>query len=176
MNTDVKTDPFAYLAEPSTLVIKRWLPGPVERVWEYLADSELRRKWLASGDMTQGAGTAFTLTWRNDDLSRPSDARPDNFPAEHSMESKVVVFDPPRRLVFTWGEGTVTFDLEPKGEKVLLTLTHTGIVERSSKVGISAGWHTHLDILVAEVSGDTVSSFWSNWAKLKAEYETRIPQ
>ena len=158
MNTDAKADPFAQLVDPSTLVIKRWLPGPVERVWDYLADSDLRRKWLASGDMSQGAGTAFTLTWRNDDLSRPSDPRPENFPAEHSMESKV------------------TFDLEPKGKKVLLTLTHTGITERSGKVGISAGWHTHLDILVADVSGDTASSFWSNWAKLKAEYETRIPQ
>ena len=28
---------------------ERLLPGPIERVWSYLTDSEKRGKWLASG-------------------------------------------------------------------------------------------------------------------------------
>ena len=46
---DAKTKPGAYgeLIEPTTLKIQRLLPGPVERIWAYLTDSELRRKWMA---------------------------------------------------------------------------------------------------------------------------------
>ena len=42
---DMKTPPDAYgtLIEPTTLKIQRLLPGPIERIWAYLTDSELRR-------------------------------------------------------------------------------------------------------------------------------------
>ena len=45
--------PSAYgvLTEPATLRIERLLPGPIERVWAYLTESDLRRKWLAAGEM-----------------------------------------------------------------------------------------------------------------------------
>ena len=51
---DAKTTPDAYgtLIEPTTLKIQRLLPGPIERIWAYLTDSELRRKWLAAGKLT----------------------------------------------------------------------------------------------------------------------------
>ncbi|WP_417723581.1 hypothetical protein [Salipiger sp.] len=42
-------DDYGTLAEPGTLTIQRFLPGPIERVWDHLTDSELRRKWLAGG-------------------------------------------------------------------------------------------------------------------------------
>ena len=50
---DAKTKPDAYgeLIEPATLKMQRLLPGPIERIWAYLTDSELRRKWLAAGTM-----------------------------------------------------------------------------------------------------------------------------
>lgn len=176
MNTQTITSDFATMPEPTTLVIQRWLPGPVERIWDYLTDSDKRRKWLAAGDMTQEAGAPLTLTWRNDDLSRPGDPRPDNFAPEHSLESRVIAVEPTHRLTIAWGNGDVTFQLEPRGDRVLLTLTHTGIVERPSKVMISAGWHMHLDILVAEASGAAPATFWSGWAVLKQAYEDRIPQ
>ena len=48
--TDLATvDPYGVLTEPATLTIQRFLPGPVERVWAYLTESDLRRKWLAAG-------------------------------------------------------------------------------------------------------------------------------
>ena len=31
--------------------LERVLPGPIERVWKYLTDPELRGKWLATGPM-----------------------------------------------------------------------------------------------------------------------------
>ena len=169
-------DRFGTLVNPTTLVIRRWLPGPIERIWSYLTDSDKRRKWLASGDMELTPGSPLELVWRNDDLSRPGDPRPDNFPAEHRLQSRVIAADPPHRLVIGWGQGDVTFELQPKDGRVLLTLTHTGLTERSTKVGVSAGWHVHLDLLVAEASGDTASSFWKDWTVLRQTYDERIPQ
>jgi len=64
--TDLAT-PNAYgaLTEPATLTIERLLPGPIERVWAYLTESELRRKWLAAGPMEMKVGAPFEFVWRN---------------------------------------------------------------------------------------------------------------
>ena len=49
MTSAITTAPDAYAAvtEPATLTIRRLLPAPVERVWAYLTEAELRRRWLA---------------------------------------------------------------------------------------------------------------------------------
>ena len=44
------------------------LPGPVERVWAYLTDSDLRSKWRASGQMEMKVGAPFEFVWRNSDM------------------------------------------------------------------------------------------------------------
>ena len=38
---------YGELIEPATVRIERMLPGPIERVWDYLTDSDLRAQWLA---------------------------------------------------------------------------------------------------------------------------------
>ena len=64
------------LIEPTTLKIQRLLPGPIERIWAYLTDSELRRKWLAAGEMEMKVGAPFEFVWRNDELNnRPASGR-----------------------------------------------------------------------------------------------------
>ena len=66
------------------------------------------------------------------------------------MQSRITELDPPRKLAFTWGNsGDVTFELEPRGESVLLTVTHRRLPDRSTMLKVSAGWHMHLDVLVA---------------------------
>ena len=174
MTTAPAKEDLATLIHPDTLLIKRWLPGKVDRVWDYLTDSALRRKWLAAGDMLPEPGSPFTLTWRNNDLS-PGAPAPDGKSGEHSMNSEIVTWDRPHKLEFTWGEGTVTFELEQQGEKTLLTLTHTGITTRAGKVGISTGWHAHLDLLVADIAGTERGSFWANFEALNQIYEARVP-
>ena len=52
---------YGVLTDPVTLRIERRLPGPIERIWSYLTDGELRRQWLASGDMKLEAGSSFEL-------------------------------------------------------------------------------------------------------------------
>ena len=114
------TAPEAYgaLIEPTTLKIQRLLPGPIERVWAYLTESELRRQWLAAGEMEMKVGATFTFTWRNDELSTPPTKRPDSFPKEHTLESRITELDPPRKLAIAWGSsGGVSFELEPQGRR-----------------------------------------------------------
>lgn len=176
MNHHLQTEDFGTLAEPTTLVIQRWLPGPVERIWKFLTDSKLRQKWLAAGDMDLAPGASMELVWRNDQLSAPSDPRPEGFPEEQRMPSHVIAVDPMRILTIAWGKGDVTFDLKVKGDKVLLTLTHRGLDERGARTMIAAGWHMHLDILRAEASGAKAESFWSGWTQLRQDYEARLPQ
>lgn len=65
---------------------------------------------------------------------------------------KVLEFDPPRRLVVSWrnefmpdlkaeGYSTCTYQLEPAGSAVKLTLTHEIPVANSKMIGgVSEGW------------------------------------
>src|SRR5262245_26131951 len=154
--------PGAYgtLTEPATLKIERLLPGPIERVWAYLTESDLRRKWLAAGEMQLKVGAAFELVWRNDELTNPPGQRPAGFGEEHRMQSRITELDPPRKLSIAWGSsGGVTFELEPRGNKVLLTVIHRRLPDRGMMLMVGAGWHMHLDVLVARVSGTEPQPF-----------------
>jgi uncharacterized protein YndB with AHSA1/START domain len=167
---------YGELIEPLTLKIQRLLPGPVDRVWAYLTESELRRQWLASGQMQAKTDTPFELVWRNDELSDPPGTRPDGFGAEHRLESRILAFEPGRKLAFTWNQGEVSFELEPAGDKVLLTVIHRRLPDRAQLLNVSAGWHAHLDVLATKISGKPQTApFWDGWSKLKAEYEKRLP-
>jgi uncharacterized protein YndB with AHSA1/START domain len=176
MNERATLDTYGVLTEPATLTIKRVLPGPIERVWAYLTDSDLRRKWLAAGQMEMKVGAPFELVWRNDELTDPPGERPDGFGAEHRMPSRITELDPPRKLSIAWSNsGDVTFELEPKGDKVLLTLTHRRLPNRTTMLMVGAGWHMHLDVLVARATGEEPAPFWDGWSRLKQDYDRRIP-
>src|SRR5712675_1155216 len=96
-------DAYGVLTEPATLKIQRLLPGPIERVWAYLTQGELRRRWLAAGEMEMKVGGTVELVWRNDELSDPPSKRPPGHEAEHKLQCQITELDPPRKLVFTWG-------------------------------------------------------------------------
>ena len=175
--SDVATlDAYGVLTEPATLRLERLLPGPIERVWAYLTDSDKRRKWLAAGEMQLETGAPFEFVWRNDELSDPPGVRPPGFPEEQRMASRILELDAPRKLVITWGAaGEVSFRLEPRGGEVLLTLVHKRIPDRGSLLNVSAGWHMHLDVLAARLGGKEAGPFWDGWSRLKGEYERRMP-
>ena len=164
------------LTEPATLTIQRLLPGPVERVWAYLTESDLRRQWLAAGEMEMRVGAPFELVWRNDELTDTPGQRPPGFPDERRMQSRIVDLDPPRKLAIAWkGSGDVSFELEPKGSEVLLTVTHRRLPDRATSLNVGAGWHMHLDILAARVTGQDPEPFWDGWSRLRNDYDRRIP-
>lgn len=175
MNDLATIDAYGVVSEDSTLTIRRVLPGPIERVWAYLTESNLRRKWLAAGEMELKVGVPFQLTWRNDELSDSPASRPEGFGEEHSMNSKITELSPPYKIGFTWGDtGGVTIELAERGNSVLLTLTHRRILEHSALENIAPGWHAHLDVLAARLAGDKPDPFWPQWQRLKQAYQDRI--
>ncbi len=176
MNQMKTLEAYGELIEPATLRIERLLPGPIERVWAYLTESDLRRQWMAAGEMEMKAGSSFELVWRNNELTNPPGERPAGFPDEHRMEGRITELDPPRKLGITWGStGGVSFELEPKGNEVLLTVIHRRLPDRPILLNVSAGWHMHLDILVARATGKEPAPYWDGWSRLRAEYDRRLP-
>ena len=169
-------DSYGTLIEPTTLKIQRLLPGPIERVWAYLTESDLRRQWLASGKMEMKAGTEFELVWRNDELTEPPGKRPSGFGEEHRRQCQLTELDPPKKLAFAWpGVGDVSFELEPQGKDVLLTVIHRRVPNRGMLLNVAGGWHMHLDVLVARMTNTKTPPFWDGWTRLHDDYERRIP-
>jgi len=176
MNAAASRDAYGTLIEPTTLKIQRLLPGPIERVWAYLTESDMRRKWLAAGQMEMKVGSLFEFVWRNDELSDPPGKRPEGFGEEHRMQSRITELDPPRKISFTWSEsGDVSIELETKGKEVLLTLIHRRLPNRNYMLRVSAGWHMHLDVLVARANDTEPPLFWDGWARLHEEYDHWLP-
>ena len=176
MNEETEPGAYGKLIEPTTVRIQRLLPGPIERIWAWLTDGDLRRKWLAAGPMEMRVGAPFEFVWRNDELNDPPGKRPQGFDAEHRMQSRITEVDPPRRISFTWNNsGDVTFELEPRGTGVLLTVIHRRLPDRSTLLKVSAGWHMHLDVLVARANDTEPPLFWDGWTRLHEAYDHRLP-
>jgi uncharacterized protein YndB with AHSA1/START domain len=163
------------ILEPGVLQFRRLLNGSPEKVWAYLTESEKRGKWLATGEMDLREGGAVTLNFLHRDLSPIPGPPPEKY---RDMESgtgftgKILKVDPPRLLSFTWeGTSEVTFELEPLDNKVLLTLTHRLLpTDKDTLTGVSGGWHTHLDILIANLQGKTPPNFWRLFCELEERY------
>jgi uncharacterized protein YndB with AHSA1/START domain len=172
---------FGVVVEPGTVRFERLLPGPIERVWAYLVESDKRGRWLASGAVEPRVGGRVDLHFRHADLSPTAEAVPDKYKQYEngaSFVGRVTRFEPPRLLSHTWGEASgevseVTFELTSQGDDVLLVLTHRRIAP-SEMVSVARGWHTHLGILVDRLNGRTPQPFWSAHARLEGEYERRI--
>lgn len=175
MNDLATVDAYGVLTEPNTLKIQRLLPGPIERVWTYLTDSELRRQWFGGGAMKLQVGASFELVRRNDDLTTPPGRRTPAMPEELTMQSRITELDAPHIIAFTWGEGEVSIQLAPEGDEVQLTLTHCRLPSRNVTLMAAASWHMHLDILAARMGGGETEPFWNGWTRLRADYDRRLP-
>ena len=122
------------------------------------------------------AGAPFELVWRNDKLTDPPGDRPPSFSEEHRLQSRIIEVDPPVKLVFAWhDEAEVSMTLEAKGAEVLLTVIHRRLPNRANIVGVSAGWHAHLDLLADILNDRKPDPFWGELARLRAEYDQRVP-
>lgn len=175
--TDVATrESYGSLVEPTIFEIQRRLPGPIERVWSYLVDSDKRRRWLASGDMGAEPGGSFELVWRNDELTDPPGPRPETHGAENRLVCTLIEKQAPYRLAFQWGtRSTVRFTLAQAGSDVILTVRHERLPDRGFTLSISSGWHMHLNVLAGVLGEGAPEPFWDGVARLKRDYTERLP-
>lgn len=168
---------------PDTVRIERLLPGPIERVWRYLTDSDKRGRWLAEGRMELRVGGWVEHVFHNNELTENDDPPPAKYADiadEARMDGRVTACEPPTLLSYTWSESSgsaseVTFELSAKKDDVVLVLTHRRLANREEMLGVAAGWHTHLDILADRLAGRTPPGFWATHTRLEHEYDRLIP-
>ncbi len=173
---------YATVIAPNTVRIERTLPGPIERVWAYLTESEKRRQWLAAGEMELKQGGTVEHVFRNSELTGHDGSPPPKYAAhagESRMHGRITACEPPRLLAYEWGEGEnashVRFELTSQGDKVHLLLVHSRLPNREEMLSVAGGWHTHLGILVDKLDGREPEGFWPTHTRLEAEYEKLIP-
>jgi len=118
-------------------VYTTYIETTAERLWHALIDGDFtERYWFGhrvASDWKPGSSYSFTRQGAT------------------TIEGNVLSLDPPKRLVYSWnpcspetkGErvSRVTFDLEPRGKVIKLTVTHdnldpAGVMLRN----ISGGW------------------------------------
>jgi uncharacterized protein YndB with AHSA1/START domain len=118
-------------------VYTTYIETSADKLWHALTDGGFtERYWFGhriTSDWTVGAPYRFTNQGKT------------------TVEGEVLVSDPPKRLAYSWnnrkeeakGEGTsrVTFDLEPRGKVIKLTVTHDELGEDGKTFrDISGGW------------------------------------
>lgn len=169
---------------PGEVRFVRHLPGPIERVWAFLTESEQRGRWLAAGAMDLRVGGRVELNFRHAELCPASDPVPEKYRElaadGHTVTGHITRCEAPRLLGFTWGDtdgspSEVTFELTPEANGVRLVLTHRRLGDnRDHQASVSAGWHAHVAILIARLSGTPLPPFWSTHSRLEAEYRRKL--
>ena len=177
---------FATRPDEHTVQFVRILPGPIERIWDYLWDGKKRGEWFASGPMPTKPGMSFEMFFKHSTLSPHQAPPPDKFiemdKSGHRSRNVLLACEPPHRLVFSFGpdareDSEVEFLLsqegDPKDNQVRLTLTHRKIPNRAYAVDVSGGWHSHLAILQYKAEGKVPPAFWDVWRQSEGVYDQR---
>jgi uncharacterized protein YndB with AHSA1/START domain/DNA-binding transcriptional ArsR family regulator len=110
-----------------------------EKLWNALTDPEVTRKYWSHRNVS---GWRKGDSWEHQRLDGGND-----------VVGTILEIDPPRRLAHSWAEpdspdnvSRVTFDLEPEGDLVKLTLQHFDLPD-SEVPGVIDGWQKVLSSL-----------------------------
>jgi uncharacterized protein YndB with AHSA1/START domain len=150
---------------PDTIRLERTLDAPIDKVWRYLTEAELRREWFMGGTDARPDGE-FELLVDHDNLSDEDVPYPEDYAAHKGARwhEKVLRFEPPRLLETTFQggkNGNVTYELFPDGERTRLVLTHSGITSPTGFQDFGGGWNSHLTVLQEKLAGRSVRDFWA---------------
>jgi uncharacterized protein YndB with AHSA1/START domain/DNA-binding transcriptional ArsR family regulator len=118
------------------LVYVTYIATTPEKVWAALTDADLTARFWGHRNIS---GWAKGDSWEH---RRPDDDKVD-------IVGTILEVDPPHRLVHTWSapadagdpakQSRVTFDIEPVGDVIRLTLTHQALHAEQAQ-GTNKGW------------------------------------
>lgn len=159
-----------------TVQFERLLPGPIERVFDFLSKPELLEKWLMPAKVEQFAGGR--IEFKSGPI--PESVSGQTSSASHChIRGIISAYEPPHLIAYSWNEldydmaTEVRFELEQRDDKVLLRLTHSRIPAHLM-AGVGAGWHTHLDDLFSAITGLKPGDFFERFNPLLVEYKALL--
>ena len=160
-------EPFGLLQERNgrgVVRLRRRLLATPEEIWPLLVEPAEVATWLADLTIEPRVGGAYTLTFRT---------------MEAVSRGHIIVFEPPTRLEYRWHEGetiesVVRFELRAVGaEATDLLLTHRLLHGAADLHMYAAGWHAHLDVLIARLAGRATDWDWERYFALRAVYRDK---
>ena len=154
---------------PDAIRLERLLDAPIEKVWRYVTEAELRQQWFMGGTDATGVGE-FELLVDHDKLSSEQVPYPESYECFKGAvwTEHVTRFEPPRLLETTFQggkNGVVTYELFADGDRTRLVLTHSGIESPSGFQDFGGGWTSHLAVLQEKLAGRSVKDFWALHAR-----------
>jgi uncharacterized protein YndB with AHSA1/START domain len=164
--TDSGTGRVDVEGEKATLVFRRRLPHPPERVWKALTDpSELSSWYMTEARIDGRAGGTIEF---HAGLSRLH------------VTGRVLTWDPPHVFEHEWkvaprpelpsGEDAVIrWELRREGERTILDLTHRNLNLRTA-TGFAPGAHAFLDRLAAHLDGSPLPNWQERYGQVAAGY------
>jgi uncharacterized protein YndB with AHSA1/START domain len=134
----------------------RELAHPAERVWRAVTEAEHLQAWFPMrihGDWVVGGPLTF--------------ADPEGRGLEFT--GKVLAYQPPSVLEFSWGPDVLRLEIEARGAGCFLTLLDT-FDELGKAARDAAGWHVCLDLLAAHLDGGGPAG--PTWSQIHPDYVT----
>jgi uncharacterized protein YndB with AHSA1/START domain len=136
------------------LRFERFLPRPIEEVWRAVTDPVSMRAWFPTRIEIDHWAKGATLTHHFDDPSIPA------------LPGTVLECSEPHRLVFTWGEDTIGFQLSPAQGGTTFVLTEELGAAKAARN--AAGWEVCLERLLTGAVGE---DWTSRFQRYSAAYE-----
>jgi len=158
---------FGTIANTGTIRFERLCPAPLELVWDYLTQSELLGKWLASGEIQLQVGGSVELHFDiGTSLGYAIDSR--------DIGGVVTHCHPPDSLAYYFSDSitvsNVMFELERRSNAVWLLLTHAKL-PKSLLATCGASWHAHLDMLIEQLQNQSPTPFDVIYESVAPHYE-----
>lgn len=168
------------IVDATTVRFERVLPGPVDRVWAHLTSPELLASWLAPVakiDLKVGGHVELHMG-HGGKIPDEVKSKLANDKVSPVVKGKVTRLEAGRVLAYTWTDGEpgeqlndseVSFELEPRGDDVLLVLTHRRL-DAKFIPQVLAGWHVLLDTLDARARAASPPDFMHHFQEVLAQY------
>jgi uncharacterized protein YndB with AHSA1/START domain len=132
------------MSDRPSFVYVSYIESTPERVWDALTDADITAQYWGHSNVSDWAEGS---SWEHRRIDGTDIA---------DVAGTVETSDRPRRLVTTWaapghedpaGSTRVTFEIEPYGEIVRLTVTHENLADEAERQGVAAGWSAVLSNL-----------------------------
>ncbi|HEY9760626.1 MAG TPA: SRPBCC family protein [Oculatellaceae cyanobacterium] len=156
------------IVDDQTVRFERIVPASVERVWQYLTQSDFLSSWFAVGTVDGRVGGRVDFHFQQEDI-------PDRDENGLKIRGLISVFEPNKALAFSWidirneTDSKVSIELSRAGDQTLISVRHSRLPQQRLHE-FMAIWHTHLDILAARLRNVMPPGFAKRYRELLQTY------